>query len=90
MAVAYSGRARMALGQIAHKVYQSHRLDEEEDFQSEVKVELRRMIGDWEVIITGRMDGVCREGDHWVVEEVKSSALGHDRLASLSLSLIHI
>ena len=86
MAMAYSGRARMALGQAAHKIYQSHRTDEDGDFQAEVKVELRRMVGDWEVVITGRMDGVSREGDHWVVEEIKSSALGYDRLTSLSLS----
>ena len=84
MAMAYSGRARMALGQVAHKVYQSHRVAEDEDFQAEVKVELRRMVGDWEVVITGRMDGVSQEGDRWVVEEVKSSALGHDRLAMMS------
>jgi len=86
MAMAYSGRARMALGQLAHKVYQSHRVEEDTDFQAEVKVELRRMVGDWEVVITGRMDGVSREGDHWVVEEVKSTALGHDRLALMTVA----
>ena len=85
MAVAYAGRARMAAGQVAHKVYQSHRGNEDAHFQAEVRVEFRRMVGEWEVLITGRMDGLSQEGDHWVVEEVKSSALGYDRLAQLDL-----
>ena len=84
MAVAFSGRARMAAGQAAHQTYQAHRAYEDEDFAKEVQVQHRLMIHDWEVVITGRMDGLSQEGDHYVVEEVKSSALGYDRLGSFS------
>ena len=86
MAMAYSGARGWRSGRLRTRSISRHRTDEDGDFQAEVKVELRRMVGDWEVVITGRMDGVSREGDHWVVEEIKSSALGYDRLTSLSLS----
>ena len=73
----------MAAGVAAHQVYQSHRSHEDDQFASEVQVKHRMLVREWEVLITGRMDGLTQEGDYWVVEEVKSSALGHERLSRL-------
>ncbi len=86
MAIGRAGRARLAAGQVAHKIYQTSRREEDAAFQAEKTISYRCMVDDWEVVVTGRMDGVTREGDSWVVEEVKSTALGYDRLAMLSAS----
>jgi DNA excision repair protein ERCC-2 len=83
MAVSWGGRARMAAGVAAHQIYQSHRSLEDDQFASEVQVKHRMLVREWEVLITGRMDGLTQEGDYWVVEEVKSSALGYERLSRL-------
>jgi len=73
----------MIAGQMAHSAYQSHRGFEDPNFSKEVQVKHRLMVNDWEVVITGRMDGLSYEGDHYVVEEVKSSALHYGRLSTL-------
>jgi DNA excision repair protein ERCC-2 len=86
MVGASAGRARMTAGVAAHTTYQAHRAHEDADFAGEVQVKHRMMVGGWEVVITGRMDGLSQEGDHHVVEEVKSSALGNDRLSILCLA----
>ncbi len=80
MAIGFAGRHRMAAGVAAHQVYQSHRASADEAFAAEVTIRHRMLVRDWEVVISGRMDGLTQEGDHYVVEEVKSSALGYDRL----------
>jgi len=86
MSSGFSGRARMVAGVTAHSVYQGHRAHEDPEFDQEVSMSHRLMVGDWEVVISGRMDGLSREGGHLVVEEIKTSAFGHDRLSTLGLA----
>ena len=81
MALGWSGRSRMAAGVAAHRTYQAVRHDQDDEFEAEVQVKHQLLVDGWEITITGRMDGLSREGEHWVVEEVKSSVLGYDRLA---------
>lgn len=80
MALGWTGRSRMMAGVAAHRAYQAVRHEHDDEFEAEVQVKHRLLVDEWEVLITGRMDGLSREGDYWVVEEVKSSVLGHDRL----------
>ena len=80
LSMGYAGRHRMAAGVAAHQAYQGHRKSIDEAFDAEVSIRHRMLVQDWEVVIRGRMDGLTQEGDHYVVEEVKSSALGYDRL----------
>ena len=80
MALGWNGRSRMAAGVAAHRTYQAVRHDQDDEFEAEVHVKHQLLVDGWEITITGRMDGLSREGDHWVVEEVKSSVLGYDRL----------
>jgi DNA excision repair protein ERCC-2 len=86
MAMGFSSRSRMAAGVAVHQTYQSHRTDVDEAFSSEVSIRHRMLILDWEVIISGRMDGLTQEGEYHVVEEVKSSALGFERLDRMRAS----
>jgi len=86
MAMGFSSRSRMAAGVAVHQTYQSHRADVDDAFLAEVTIRHRMLVHEWEVVISGRMDGLTQEGDHYVVEEVKSSALGFDRLDSMRAS----
>ena len=80
LSMGFAGRHRLAEGIAAHQAYQGHRKSIDETFDAEVTIRHRMLVRDWEVVIRGRMDGLTQEGDHYVVEEVKSSALGYDRL----------
>lgn len=84
MSVGWGGRSRMMAGAMAHRAYQSVRQEQDEDFAAEVQVKHRLLVRGWDVLITGRMDGLSQEGDHLVVEEVKSSVLGYDRLCNFT------
>ena len=83
MSAGFAGKHRLALGVAVHQTYQAHRTGIDGSFEAEVTIRHRLLVGEWEVVIRGRMDGLSREGDHYVVEEVKSSALGYDRLERL-------
>ena len=85
LSAGWSGRVRMAAGQQVHSTYQSFRTHEDSSFVKEAQVRHTLLIRDWEVSITGRMDGLCQEADHWIVEEVKSSALGYERLEKMTV-----
>jgi DNA excision repair protein ERCC-2 len=85
LSAGWSGRMRMAAGQQVHSTYQSFRTHMDPGFVKEAQVRHKLLVRDWEVSITGRMDGLCQEGDHWIVEEVKSSALGYDRLEKMTV-----
>ena len=86
LSMGYASRHRLAAGIAAHQAYQGHRKSIDETFDAEVTIRHRMLIRDWEVVIRGRMDGLTQEGDHYVVEEVKSSALGFDRLERIQPS----
>jgi DNA excision repair protein ERCC-2 len=63
----------MAAGREAHTTWQHQREAGDSSFEREVSVSVRVVVRDWECHIRGRMDGLTRDGDTWVVEEVKST-----------------
>ena len=65
--------ARMAAGRDAHTAWQDQREAGDREFRREVSVSVRVVVRDWECHIRGRLDGLTRKGDVWVVEEVKST-----------------
>lgn len=78
--VAWSARARMRAGQEAHTAYQSAQAEVDRWFEAEVTIRHRVVVAGWEVLISGRIDGLTREGDLVVAEEIKSTALPAHRL----------
>ncbi|MFT7519200.1 MAG: DNA excision repair protein ERCC-2 [Kiritimatiellia bacterium] len=82
--VVQSGRARMAQGRDVHLAWQKERADADSTFEAERTLRHQLVVGDWTVRIMGRLDGLSREGDRDVVEEVKSAALDHARLFDTS------
>ena len=78
--VAWSARARMRAGQEAHTAWQSAQAVADEAYRAEVVIRHRVMIHGWEVLISGRLDGLTQEGHWWVAEEIKSTAIPEERL----------
>jgi len=75
-------RAEQALGLRARagtEAHQSHRLEAEAsgraDYQTERTIEYRLEERGYRLVVQGRIDGVYRENETWVVEEVKSVIL---------------
>jgi len=85
MQAAWSARARMRAGQEAHTTWQAARAQDDAGFQREVPIRHRLVVADWEVSISGRLDGLSQEGDQLVVEEAKSTALPGSRLVALGI-----
>ena len=79
--VAWSARARMRAGQEVHTAYQAAQAEVDRWFEAEVTIRHRVVVAGWEVVISGRMDGLTREGDLVVAEEIKSTAMPAERLA---------
>ncbi len=80
MQVAWTARARMRAGQRVHTDWQAERAEEDAHFEREVSIRHKLVVRDWEVTISGRIDGLSNEGGFAVVEEVKSTALPAHRL----------
>ncbi|MHC4972260.1 MAG: helicase C-terminal domain-containing protein [Planctomycetota bacterium] len=68
-------RARVALGNEVHRRYRLERTRTTPGFLAEVAVSLTHEVDGFRVRLTGRADGVIRNADEVVVEEVKS--VGH-------------
>ncbi|MCB9777139.1 MAG: ATP-dependent DNA helicase [Alphaproteobacteria bacterium] len=85
MQAAWSARARMRAGQQAHSAWQDERAAIDDSFRREVTIKHTVVVDEWECTVQGRVDGLSHEGEHVVVEEVKSTALPGDRLAALTL-----
>ena len=83
ISLAWSSATRMRAGQRAHTSWQRGRAEVEPSYASEVTVRHRVRVGDWEVVISGRIDGLYEEGDYTVVEELKSTALLEEQLGAL-------
>lgn len=81
--VAWSSSARARAGAAAHTRWQSARAAEDPGYNSEVTIRHRLLVRGWDVLISGRMDGLYDEGERRVVEEVKSTPLPGDRLEGL-------
>jgi DNA excision repair protein ERCC-2 len=85
LAVVQSLQARAAAGRRIHTSWQLERSGEDAAFRAEVSVRRPIPVDDWTVELFGRVDGLSTEGDHSVVEEVKSSALDARRLHGTTL-----
>lgn len=81
--LAGSPQARARLGQAAHLRWQRSRQEQDPEFEREVSIRHVQVVREWTCVITGRIDGVSVEGDHLVVEELKSTMLDAQQLDSL-------
>lgn len=75
-----SAKRRLAEGRAVHEAWQTSRGLEDEAFEAEKSLRVQIRVGEWTVDVQGRVDGLSREGQRTLVEEVKSVALDHDRL----------
>ena len=66
----FTGRSRSVEGVRAHQKLQQSR---GEDYQAEVPLSFRVEQEDYQIIIEGRADGLFRQGDRVVIEEIKST-----------------
>lgn len=73
-------RSRLLAGQAVHTAYQEERSLADPQFSSEVTVRRQEVVEGWTVTVQGRVDGLVEGEGHWVVEEVKSTALDASRL----------
>ncbi|MEQ1572590.1 MAG: PD-(D/E)XK nuclease family protein, partial [Myxococcota bacterium] len=72
--------ARAAAGRRVHQEYADQQVAERAEYRPEVTVKRTIAVDAWTVQLWGRVDGLQLEGDHTVVEEVKSTALDARRL----------
>lgn len=79
-AVAQSSRARLEQGRVAHTQEQARRAVDDADYRAEVRVQRQIAVGDWTVIVHGRVDALTEEDGRLVVEEIKSTLLDGGRL----------
>ena len=84
MQVAWSSKKRLKEGQRIHTEYQNTALEEDASFQREVKITHRILVRNWEVVISGRIDGLRREGETLIVEEIKSTTLPAHKLQDVT------
>jgi len=75
-----SAQARMAAGREVHVDWQADRGQQDGTFAAEVRLRRQIAVGDWTVVLHGRVDGLSEDGGVPVVEEVKSTALDAHRL----------
>ncbi len=64
---------RGELGREVHQKYQSKQSRAFPEYQSEVPLRYELEVDEFRVIIQGRLDGVYRDHEGWVIEEVKST-----------------
>jgi DNA excision repair protein ERCC-2 len=83
--VAWSARTRMRAGQRVHSEYQTRRAAEDNAFRKEVVIRHALVIRGWDVLISGRIDGLTQSDGMMVVEEIKSSTLPGHMLETLEL-----
>ncbi len=76
------GTRRIREGQEAHRRWQRSREQNDSCFRSELSVSCTLGVQGWTCNIAGRIDGVSREGDTLVVEELKTTHIPGERLES--------
>lgn len=86
--LAWRAKTRMKEGQKIHLEYQTLRAKQDANFRAEVLVRYEMVYRDWEIRVSGRMDGYTQEGDLLVIEEIKSSTLPQTQLLELKKSQI--
>ncbi len=70
------GYERLWMGQAIHAHYQEEALHQDPSYQREVHIAVTLEHRGWQVRIQGRADGLRRDGDELVVEEIKSVRRG--------------
>lgn len=80
LAVVQTLSSRAAAGRAVHASWQGERSADDAAFRAEARARVQLSVGEWTAVLHGRMDGLSQEGDHVVVEEVKSTALPAHRL----------
>lgn len=78
--LAQSRLARLQAGREAHSAWQGWRGAEDESFVAEHPVKVALVVRGWECTIRGRVDGLGRELDRPLIEELKTTALDRRRL----------
>ncbi|SHK59878.1 DNA excision repair protein ERCC-2 [Clostridium cavendishii DSM 21758] len=69
----YRGANRAVLGTKAHQKLQKANEQSFDDYRKEVYLKCELSYGKLNLIIDGRADGIFREGDFYIVEEIKST-----------------
>ncbi len=78
---------RLQLGRRVHESYQRAMSEEVADFQAERFVQTSLSWGDWDILLSGRIDGLYRDDKgHWIVEELKSVVVPTGDLALTALA----
>lgn len=67
-----NARSRAQMGAREHIAHQSRRSEEDADYRAELGLSHEWRFGDTRVRVSGRIDGVYRDGDTWVIEEIKT------------------
>lgn len=78
-----TARTRLEAGRLEHTAWREGRRKGDQDFRGEVPVSYVTQVAGWRCRVAGRLDGLSREGDRLVVEEVKSCGLPRERLDAL-------
>lgn len=86
ISLAWSSATRMRAGQRAHQAWQKGQAEQVEGYAAEVTVRHRLSLEGWEIALSGRADGLYLEGETWVVEELKTTALPEGRLAAAQVA----
>lgn len=72
------GYERLWVGQSLHSIYQENQIYKYENYEKEVSVKYQFNFFGWKVFLQGRIDGVKREGDKLIVEEIKTIHFARD------------
>jgi DNA excision repair protein ERCC-2 len=73
--LAWRRSTRAEAGRKVHRDWQAERAADAENYAAEVTVKRTLTIAGWTVTLWGRVDGVEPDGEHTIVEEVKSTPL---------------
>ena len=75
---ANEGYERLWVGQSLHSIYQENQIYKYEMYEKEVSIKYQFNFFGWKVFLQGRIDGVKREGDKLIVEEIKTIHFARD------------
>ena len=78
------GFERLWVGQAIHSRYQERAMERDGTYAREVTVRHELVHKGWTVKMHGRIDGLRRDGDVWVIEEIKSVRPGTELAPAVS------
>ena len=77
-------KRRAHVGRVEHEVHQGAREAEVSSYRRERSLRYETRVGDWTVIVNGRIDGIYTDADgSTVIEEVKTVVAGEADLAAI-------